>query len=31
MSEDLMSFLVGFVLIVTAVACGIGGALLGGW
>jgi len=31
MNDDLRSFLIGLVLVVCAVACGIGGALIGGW
>lgn len=31
MDDDLRSFLIGVVLVVGAVGCGIAGALVGGW
>lgn len=31
MTNDLRSFLIGLFWVVLSVACGIGGALIGGW
>lgn len=31
MTDDLRDFLVALLLVLCAVACGIGGALIGGW